>query len=611
MFYLGYYFTVMNSPVEQIKSRLDVLSVVQSYIKLDRAGANFRASCPFHNEKNPSFFVSPAREIWHCFSCNKGGDIFSFVMEIEGVEFPEALKILAQRAGVELGRTDPRLKNEKIRLLDLIEEAADFYEKELLKHEDVLDYLEGRGLEDKTIKMFKVGFASGPPSAGWRNTYDFLRRKGYSDSEIEKAGLVIKSTQPQAASHKPQTNYYDRFRNRIMFPVSDGSGRIVGFSGRVFGPEKEGMGKYINSPQTVLYDKSRVLYGFDKAKFDIRKKNYCVLVEGQMDILMSHQAGVTNAVAVSGTALTSSHINILKRLTSNASLAFDKDEAGFAAAKRGIELLLKNGFEVKIIPISSGKDPADVIKNDSKEWIECLKNSEHVIDFYLNFLREKFSDGRSFRKEVETHIIPYFVFFQSEIERSFWVSRIAKALNIQEEPVWQEIKKASRDMAVRGGVLAGSKPAGTESKSQESRAEILENRLIGLIFMLPDITGEGKKNSDSRKEFLKIIKGNIEFFSDQNKNILDKFLGKKAPEEHYYKKLALEAETIYSGSSLEDILKEVNILSADLKQEKIKDRLKTLAGEIRRFEGEGDQKKLTAVAKKFNDLSKQLKVTAH
>ncbi|MBU4224115.1 DNA primase, partial [Patescibacteria group bacterium] len=216
-----------SSSVEQIKSRLNIVDVVQGYIKLQKAGANLKANCPFHSEKTPSFFVSPARESWHCFGCNRGGDMFAFVMEIEGVEFVEALKILASRAGIELAPIDSKHKNERARLLKLIDDAKNFYESELKKNKEAIDYLKERGLKEETMKEFGIGFAPGPPANGWRNLYDFLKNRSYSDSEMEKAGLVIKSDKPQAGD-------YDRFRSRIMFPLYNYSGQAVGFSGRIF-----------------------------------------------------------------------------------------------------------------------------------------------------------------------------------------------------------------------------------------------------------------------------------------------------------------------------------------------------------------------------------------
>lgn len=250
----------MSSSVEQIKSRLNIVDVVQGYLKIKKAGINYKARCPFHNEKTPSFFISPTRESWHCFGCSRGGDMFSFVMEMEGLEFYEALKILADKAGVELKPVDPKYVSERSRLLKLMEDAVSFYVGELKKNKSVHSYLTERGLKEETIINFDIGFAP----EEWRALHSFLKNKNYSDLEMEKAGMVIKSS----------SGFYDRFRGRIMFPINNPAGQVVGFSGRIFSVEGGGKetAKYINTPQTILYDKSRILYGFDKAKSEIRKK---------------------------------------------------------------------------------------------------------------------------------------------------------------------------------------------------------------------------------------------------------------------------------------------------------------------------------------------------
>src|SRR3989338_1160057 len=296
----------MTTSVEQIKEKLDIAELVGSYVKLQKAGVNFKALCPFHTEKTPSFYVTPSRQIWHCFGCSAGGDIFRFVMNIEGVEFPEALRILAEKAGVVLERQDPKLRSERTRLLDLLEAAASYYEKNLLERSDVGSYLKERGMTGETAKSFRLGYSFN----SWDGVVNHLKQKGFKPEEIERAGLAIKS--------EKETGHYDRFRSRIMFPLFDGAGRIVGFSGRIFEKDlsaenKEAEpAKYINTPQTALYDKSCLLYGFDKAKTEIRKKNSAIVLEGQMDLIMSHQSGVLNAVAVSGTALTPRHFINLK-----------------------------------------------------------------------------------------------------------------------------------------------------------------------------------------------------------------------------------------------------------------------------------------------------------
>jgi DNA primase len=303
-----------------------VVDVIQSYIKLQKAGSNFKANCPFHNEKTPSFFVSPAREVWHCFGCGAGGDLIEFVKKIEGVEFPETLQILADRAGIELKKEDPRFRSEKTRLFKLMEAAAGFYESRLEENNAAQEYLAERGLKPETIKNFCIGYA---PDA-WREAVSHLYVCGFTDEEIKKAGLGIPSPR--------DGKVYDRFRGRIMFPINDFSGRIIGFSGRIVPfaaktiKNKDGAepAKYINTPQTALYDKSRALYGFDKAKLMIRKEDACIIVEGQMDVAMAHQAGVKNVVGISGTALTEWQYQAVSRLASRLIISLDKDLAGIA-----------------------------------------------------------------------------------------------------------------------------------------------------------------------------------------------------------------------------------------------------------------------------------------
>jgi len=548
------------STVDQIKSRLNVVDVVQSYVKLQKAGANFKANCPFHQERTPSFFVSPARDSWHCFGCSRGGDIFSFVMEIEGVDFPEALKILADRAGVEIEKINHKEKNERLKLFRLMEDAKKFYEFRLKKHQAVIEYLKKRGMTGQSAKNFGVGFAP----EGWRNLYDFLKQKGYSDGEMEKAGMVVKS---QISNLKTQ-NYYDRFRNRIMFPLTDVSGRVVGFSGRIFGQEtSETGGKYINTPQTVLYDKSRLLYAFDKAKNEIRKKDACVLVEGQMDAIMSHQAGLINTVAVSGTALTAEHLKLIKRLTQNIVMSFDKDAAGISAAGRGIGMALAEGFEIKVAVAPSGKDPADAVSENPAGWISATENAKNMIDFMLEIYND--------RKEVEANVLPFIARLPSEMEKAQWVKKVAAKLNISEEPVWRELKKVKLEPAKKGESPPPFSPRAI------TRLRLLQDRLIGIALLKKEDIGEEHKD----------------------------YLSKLSKEEK--DRIILEAELFYEGSAAfkDDFLK----LKKDVEKEKIKLELEELAGKIRELEvskespakGEGE-KKLEEYLNDFHKLTKKL-----
>src|SRR4030043_118179 len=355
---------MISSPIDEIKSRLDIVEVISSYIKLNKAGANFRAVCPFHSEKKPSFFVSPARQIWHCFGCGKGGDMFGFVKEIEGVEFGDALRILANKAGVELRRQSPeyvKLKSERQKLYEICELATKFFEKQLEESKtgkEAKEYLLKRGVKEESFKKWRIGYA---PDV-WQGLSDFLDSRGYTKEEIEKAGLGLSSE---------KGSFYDRFRGRIIFPVFDLNSQVIGFGGRVF-KEKDKMeiAKKVNTPQTAIYDKSRILYGLDKAKVEIRKKDVCILVEGYVDLIMVSQAGFENVVATSGTALTPLQLKTLKRYSDNLLTAFDMDVAGEAATKRGIDLAQLHGFDVKVIVLPEGLDPADLVLKDVKAWEE-------------------------------------------------------------------------------------------------------------------------------------------------------------------------------------------------------------------------------------------------
>ena len=570
----------MSSTVEQIKSRLDIADVVQSYVKLQKAGTNFKANCPFHNEKTPSFFISPSRQSWHCFGCSRGGDMFNFVMEIEGVDFLESLKILADRAGVEVEKIDKNRQSERLKLLQLVDEAVKFYETELRKNADVVAYLKKRGMKSDTAKSFSVGFAP----AGWRNLYDYLKDKGRSDSEMEKAGMIVKST-------KAQAGYYDRFRSRIMFPIASASGQTVGFSGRIFGEEgTDSGGKYINSPQTVLYDKSGILYGFDKAKNEIIKKDVCVIVEGQMDAVMSHQAGVANVAAVSGTALTVEHLRLIKRLTEKIIMAFDKDEAGARASSKGIDMALAEGFEVKIAVSPSGKDPADAVLDNPESWIKAVSEAKNVIEFYL----EMFDD----RKDIERKLLPRIAVLPSEMEKAGWVKKISEKLKIKEEAVWDELKKvklSSGGKSHQGESLRQGLPlmGGNQSPPKQTRLEFMRNKLLGMALWQKDANDPGLKPIVD--EFIAFKKDEIDNCPPEEKN-----------------RLALEAELFFSGAvSLKD---EFLKIKKEIEKEEIKAELENMTEKIKELEmanesEESGEAKLKKYLDDFHKLTKKLNET--
>ena len=467
-----------GSTVEQIKARLGILDVVQTYIRLEKAGASYKARCPFHTEKTPSFFVSPGRESWHCFGCGKGGDMFSFVQEADGVEFIEALRLLADRAGVEMKKEDPRMRTERMRLLCLLDDATAFFQHQLAGMPEVGAYISERGLSASTVADFRIGYAP----RTWDSLLRHLLLKGYREDEAVKAGLALPSQRQGTKSR-----YYDRFRGRVMFPLADGAGRIVGFSGRIFAPPgqepataaAEQGGKYINTPQTLLYDKSAVLYGFDRAKTAIRAANACVLVEGQMDVVLSHQAGVPNTVAVSGTALTVQHVRQIRRLADTLLMAFDRDAAGSSATRRSVEEALAEQFDVRVVTLPSGADPADIVKADPETWKTAVGASVPFLEFFIQELEEQASGKEVHRlwRDATSTLLPFVARMPGAVDRAFWIGAVAKRFGMREEALWEELRPHMA--ALRQGVRAAPQTP-PRAEGQRTRRQLLEERLLGI-----------------------------------------------------------------------------------------------------------------------------------
>jgi DNA primase len=417
---------IMKTAVEQIKERLTIFDVVGAYVELQKAGKHFKGKSPFTNEKTPSFFVSPDRGMFYCFSSQKGGDMFTFIQEMEGVDFKGALKILAEKAHVELIPEDPKSRNERDTQYALIEEATQFFFKKREEHEHVETYIAERGVKAGTVHTWRIGYAPDE----WRSLKAHLKDKGYSEEVMLKAGLIKKTD-----SNKES---YDVFRDRVMFPIADSSGRIVAFSGRTLKNE-EGVPKYVNSPETELFQKSEILYGYDKAKQGIRHYDFSLIVEGQFDLVLSHQAGYHNAVAVSGTALTAHHLMLLSRLSNRAVLALDSDRAGIAAVKRGAALMLKQGMDVKVARMEGGKDPADIIKADPQRFKQMIGGATHVVEFLLSVLKEGAKDDRSYKLHVREDILPLITVMENHIDREHFEAIIAEAIGTTKDAIHYEV----------------------------------------------------------------------------------------------------------------------------------------------------------------------------
>lgn len=426
----------MSGTVDSIKERLTIVDVVGQYVKLTRAGKYWKGLSPFTKEKTPSFFVSPDKGLYHCFSTGKGGDMFTFVGEMEGVDFKGALTILAEKAGVELVREAPGARDEREQLFAALEAATVFFVATLEQKPGACEYLEKRGLEKATLAHWRVGYAP----KEWHALKEHLVQKGFSEATLLSAGLVKRPDREDGSADEKRT--YDRFRGRIMFPIFDPSGRVIAFSGRIFEDDPtHPQAKYLNSPEGPLFDKSRALYGIQDAKSAIRSLGFSMLVEGQVDLLMAHQLGYRSAVATSGTAFTASHVEVLKRYSENVLLAYDGDTAGVQATYRAALLLLDAGLHVKAVALPVGMDPADVALTHPEQFKSCIKHAAHVVDFFVSHLVREVSDERKRIVEVGKVVLPLIARMTNAIDQAHAVRKTAEALKVPEDAIRDELKK--------------------------------------------------------------------------------------------------------------------------------------------------------------------------
>lgn len=587
----------MSDQVQEIKERLNIIDVISGYIRLTKAGVNFKALCPFHNEKTPSFMVSPSRQSWHCFGCGEGGDIFTFIEKIEGVEFPEALKILAEKAGIILKYDNPKLRSEKDKAYEICEKAAQFFTASLNKAKVILDYLHQRGLQDETIDEWRLGYA--PDS--WDSLLSFLGKYGYREPEIEKAGLILRGAK-----------YHDRFRNRLMFPIFDTNGRAVAFSGRIMNDlipsktEKADSGKYINSPETILYNKSRILYGLDRAKADIRKADKVILVEGQMDVILPWQDGVRNIVATSGTALTEDHLLVLKRLTSNLVLAFDMDEAGARATERGDLAAVSSGFNLSVVNLLSGKDPADFVKERPGEFFKLISSAEPIMSYYFKQVFKKFStsDGDEIslegKKFIAVDLLSKIKRLASAVERNHWLRELSLKLGVPERDLSEEMGRLETQ------INADNMRTNAENfprVSMLTRKEILSERLLALLLKKPELIAEAVKAAvflpKNDFEVLGALVASRNSFS-QTRSALPADLRPRLD----FLYLTGDYELLKAEADF-DVNKEIKFLIEEIEREHYKEILQKIGQEIKKCEAE-ENPNLGKLTEEFKNISKKL-----
>lgn len=488
-----------------VREKTDIVSLISEYIQLKRAGHNFKANCPFHNENSPSFVVSPERQIWHCFGCQKGGDAFTFLMEYEHMEFPEALRTLAQKAGVTLEqyKFDTGVASQKERIYTINNVACEFYHYVLTQHsagKAALEYLtEKRKISHATIRTYKLGFS---PSDGTALTQYLITRKKFDKKDIVESGLV----------NDYGNRVKDFFQGRIMFPLYDHRGNNIGFSGRVLN-DTEKTAKYINTRETLVYHKGSVFFGLNNSKDAIKRENRAIIMEGEFDVISCFQEGITNTVAVKGTALTPDQVNLLARFASKISLCFDGDKAGQAAIKRSLPILEKKGLTTTIILTPDGKDADESIKHNPTAFKIAVKQDLDVYDYLFDQTMQQYdSQTAEGKKHIGDQLLPLFNNIQNEIIKEHHLKKLSEALDISQESLVREMQRlAKRDKVGVKNVVP--KKRETVQKSGE---EIREDYLVSLIVQYP--------NPDFLACNIEEILAKYEFHTPAYKKILDRII---------------------------------------------------------------------------------------
>lgn len=561
----------MSTVFDTIKDRLPITEVLASYVTLIPSGNQLKAKCPFHNERSASFSVSPERGLYYCFGCGAKGDIFTFVEQFEGVDRKGALKILAERAGVTLTR-DHTKRDSSDPLYELLERTTNRYQSELNTNTDAKDYLAKRGIVQSTIDNFRIGYAPDD----WRYVANSMMSE--QESSIgERAGLIKKTEKP--ASPSQGGGYYDRFRKRIMFPLTDSSGRVVGFSGRLYPPDtvsdKESP-KYLNSPETELFQKSRILFGFDKAKIAIRQHNFAILVEGQIDCVLAHQIGFKNTVATSGTAVSdaaasdpSANLAVLARLTPNVFLAFDGDAAGQKALDRAAIVALSLSMNPKVVPLPEGMDPADyILANGADAWKELLKDSRHFILHQLRSINKHEVSAHVLVTKIKERVFPFLVRVQSPVEQSSYLESIAKHLDIPRNDIAHEFSLFNLTKEIVMPTVAPISP--DISPTIEERFIALHQRygndkineryiaLINLNFddhqiIIPEI------DENKMSALISIIERDYGYLPEDERNLVFSEFAKKI-EDNFFAKMRLNYSRLLEKADDENNETEVNNL---------------------------------------------------
>ncbi|HPF31151.1 MAG TPA: DNA primase [Candidatus Saccharibacteria bacterium] len=578
----------MQDAKEEVRSRLNIEDVIGEYVQLKRAGRNFKGLSPFSNEKTPSFFVSPDKQIWHDFSSNKGGDIFSFVMEVEGFDFRASLEHLARKAGVDLSIYDSQGGQEiaefKKKLYKIHDFAKKYYQQSLIKNQHAMNYVfKKRGLSKQVVQDFGIGYA---PDSG-DALVKFLIKKGFSNKQLSRAGL---------------TNRFggDLFRGRMILPLTDPSGQVIGFTGRIITDEPNAP-KYLNTPQTILYDKGRHVFGLSLAKESIRKNNYSVIVEGNLDVVSSHQSGVTNVVATAGTAMTENHLKALSRLSNDIRLAFDSDKAGLTATERAIAISQNVGVDLTIITLPKGvKDPDELIKKDSKLWQQSIAKAEPAIDWVIKQYASREDMNTAIGKRRFTTVALNIIkMLRDSVEQEHYLSIVAKICDSSIEALKEKLISSDNQTVENYKKIIHNDNAQMPQEYFRHQDDLLA------VFLI-DLKSQDLINSVDIEIFSEGERRNLANYLKENYGKIIENIPKELLNiENYVKILLLKAETRYVGWSEQNrYLEATELLRKVVKEYKQKQK-DILTDQLRDAETMGDEKKSLEISIAINELIKE------
>ena len=580
--------------VEEIKNRLAIEDVIGEYVQLKRAGRNWKGLSPFSAEKSPSFVVSPDKQIWHDFSSGKGGDVFSFVMEVEGLDFKAVLELLARKAGIDLEQFGGPGKSNgpnKERLYELLELATKFYQVQFSKNKQALEYVLGeRKFSKDTALQWRLGYA---PNTGTA-LMEFIKSKGFTFDEAKQTGLITQRARGTG----------DMFRGRLMIPLQDPQGRVIGFTARQLDSDPNAP-KYINTPQTPLYDKSRHVYGLHLAKETIRKSQFAVLVEGNLDVIASHQAGVRQVVATAGTALTEPHLKTLSRFTGDIRLSFDADKAGINATERAIPIASKVKVSLSIIDIPSGKDPDELIKQDPKLWEQAIEKHQYALDWlikrYTALLDIKSAQGK---RQFSDVLLPVVRELTDDVERDHYLDTIATTIGVSKDALGKKYEKTtSQTPQVRRKQIKAT-PQQLDKQAVDNQR--LQDNFMALMLMRTTL-----------REFLELVTPDM-LYNDQARALLEflkanpDFNGKSANTGElqdlasYVKIESLLYEELYQGLELNELHYEAARLQARLVEAYVKNQKQSLITQLETADERQTRELLTNV-RHYDELLKQIK----